>query len=144
MVFQWSRFWSYLMRGLLQHWIKSSRIPSFKRRSQSGGTWKAQKEDRFLRGRQIAQLDLRIISGSLGSPWFCRELYADLFTSCSSKWWHSGIRFEMGRNFIINDENPTWWHHGNLVQIKNTRVLETQDRIGIVQYGDPSEESWTW
>ena len=31
-----------------------------------------------------------------------------------------------------------------LVYIKNTRVWETQDRIGIVQYGDFSEESWTW
>ena len=30
------------------------------------------------------------------------------------------------------------------VQIKNTRVWETQDRIGIVQYGDSSEESRTW
>ena len=27
---------------------------------------------------------------------------------------------------------------------KNTRVWETQDRIGIVQYGDSSEEGWTW
>ena len=50
----------------------------------------------------------------------------------------------MGRNSIINDANPIWWHLGKLVQIKNTRVCETQDRIGIVQYGDSSEESWTW
>ena len=31
-----------------------------------------------------------------------------------------------------------------IVQTKNTRVWETQDRIGIVQYGDSSEESQTW
>ena len=49
----------------------------------------------------------------------------------------------MGRNFIVNDENPTWWHLGRIVQIKNTRVWETQDRIGIVQHGDSSEESRT-
>ena len=30
------------------------------------------------------------------------------------------------------------------VQIKNTRIREAQDRIGIVKYGDSSEESWTW
>ena len=30
------------------------------------------------------------------------------------------------------------------VQIKNTRVWETQDRIGTVQYGDSSEEVRTW
>ena len=47
----------------------------------------------------------------------------------------------MGRNSIINDENPIWWHLGRIVQTKNTRVWETQDRIGIVQSGDSSEES---
>ena len=26
-------------------------------------------------------------------------------------------------------ENPTWWHLGRIVQIKNTRVCETQDRM---------------
>ena len=31
-----------------------------------------------------------------------------------------------------------------IVHIKYTRVRETQERIGIVQYGDSSEESWTW
>ena len=33
---------------------------------------------------------------------------------------------------------------GRIVQTKNTRVWETQDRIGIVRPGDSSEESWTW
>ena len=50
----------------------------------------------------------------------------------------------MGRNSIIIDENPIRWHLGKIVQIKNTKVWETQDRVGIVQYGDSSEESWTW
>ena len=50
----------------------------------------------------------------------------------------------MGWNFIIGDANPIWWHHGRIVQIKNTRVWEAQDRIGIVQNGDSSEESRTW
>ena len=50
----------------------------------------------------------------------------------------------MGRNSIINDADPIWWHLGKLVQIKNTRVWETQDRIGIVQHEDSSEESRTW
>ena len=31
-----------------------------------------------------------------------------------------------------------------LYKIKNTRVWQAQDRIGIVQYGDSSEESRTW
>ena len=49
----------------------------------------------------------------------------------------------MGRNFIVHDENPAWWHFGRIVQIKNTSVWETRDRIGIVRPGDSSEESWT-
>ena len=52
--------------------------------------------------------------------------------------------FEMGRNSVINDENSTWWHLGRIVQTENTRVWETQDRNGLVQCGDSSEESWTW
>ena len=50
----------------------------------------------------------------------------------------------MGWNSIVDDKNPNWWHLGKFVQIKNRRVWETQDRIGIVQYGDSSEESRTW
>ena len=38
----------------------------------------------------------------------------------------------MGR-FFVDDANPIWWHLGRIVQIKNTRVWETQDRIGTVQ-----------
>ena len=46
----------------------------------------------------------------------------------------------MERNFIIDDTNPTGWYLGRIVQTKNAGVWETQDRIGIVQYGDSSEE----
>ena len=49
----------------------------------------------------------------------------------------------MGRNSSVYDENPTWWHLERSVQIKNTSVWETQDRIGIVQYGDSPEDSKT-
>ena len=86
--------------------------------------------------------DLRVLPGHW-SQWYRRELCRPIYYF-SSKWWHSGIPFEMGRNFIINDENPISWYLGRIVQIKNTRVWETQDRIGIVQYGDSSEESRTW
>ena len=78
---------------------------------------KAQKEDRFFRGRPIY---FRVTGAN---QWFCRELCRPNY-NCSSKWWHSGIRFEMGWDFIINDTNPIWWHLGRIVQIKNTRVWE--------------------
>ena len=95
---------------------------------------KAQMQDRFLRGRQIAYLiyEYSRVTGANDSV----ENYADLFTivlrnddiqEFDSKW--DGI----------NDENPIWWHLGRIVQMKNTRVWETQDRIGIVQYGESSE-----
>ena len=50
----------------------------------------------------------------------------------------------MGRNSVVDDTNPIWWQLGKFVQNKNTRVSEIQDRIGIVQYGDSSEEIKTW
>ena len=92
---------------------------------------KAHKEDRFFRGRQIAYLIYEYfrVTGANDSV----ENNAD-----------SGNRLKVGRNFIVDDENPTWWYLGKLVQIKKTRVWETQYRIGIVLYGDSSEESWTW
>ena len=52
---------------------------------------KAQKEDRFLRGRQDCLLDLRTIPGHW-NPWFCRKLHRPVHY-CSSKWRYSGIRF---------------------------------------------------
>ena len=85
---------------------------------------------------------LRVLPGHW-SQRFCRELCRPIY-SWSSKWRYSGIRFTVGQNSIINDKDSTWWHLGRIVQIKNARVWETQDSIGIVQYGDSSEESWTW
>ena len=65
------------MRGLLQHWTKSSIILTSKEES----VWrnkKALKQDRFLRGRQIAYLIYKYfrVTGANDSV----ENYADLFT----------------------------------------------------------------
>ena len=130
----------YSMRRSLQHWTESSIIP-IQKEGQSGGT-KSPKRGPFPSWKADRLPDLRVLLGHWSQRFrrkLCRHIHY-----WSSKWWSSGIRCEMGRNFIINDENPTWWHLGTIVQIKNTRVWETQDRIGIVQYGDSSEESWTW
>ena len=81
---------------------------------------KAQKQDRFLRGRQIAYLIYEYfrVTGANDSV----ENYADLFTigvrnddiqEFDSKW--DGI-------FIVYDENPTFRHLGRIVQMKNMRV----------------------
>ena len=87
-------------------------------------------------------LDLRSLPGHW-NPWFCRKLHRPIHY-CSSKWRYSGIRFKVGWNIIVHDENPTWWNLGRIVQIENTRVWETQDRIGIVRPGDSSKEVRTW
>ena len=108
-------------------------------KGQSEGT-KSPKRGPFPSWKTDRLPDLRVLPGHW-SQWSCRELCRPIY-SCSSKWWYSGIRFKMGRNSIVDDANPIWWHLGKLVQIKNTRVWETQDRIGIVQYGDSSVESW--
>ena len=103
---------------------------------------KAQKQDRFLRGRQIAYLiydHFRVT----GSQRFCRELCRPIHY-WSSKWWYSGIRLRVGRNFIVYDENPTWWHLGRIVQIKNTRVWETQGRIGLYDLETHQKKNRTW
>ena len=65
------------MQGLLQHWTKSS-ITLTSRQRISLEEQKAQKKDRFLRGRQIAYLnyDYFRVTGSHDSV----ENYADLFT----------------------------------------------------------------
>ena len=110
------------------------RISLEEQKAPQRGPFPSRKTDRLL--------DLRALPGHW-SQWCRRELCRPI-NCCSSKWWRSGIRFEMGRNSIVYDENPTWWHLGRIVQIKNTRVWETQDRIGIVWPGDSSEESRTW
>ena len=110
-------------------------------KGQSGGNESSQRRP-FPSRKTDRSLDLRILPGHW-CQWFCRELCRPIY-SCSSKWWCSGIRFEMGRNSIVDDTNPIWWHLGKFVQIDNTRVWQGQSRIGIVQYGDSSEEGWTW
>ena len=66
---------------------------------------KAQKQDSFLRGRQIAYLIydyFRVI----GIQRFCRKLCRPIHYQ-SSKWRYSGIELKVGRNIIVYDENPT-------------------------------------
>ena len=66
---------------------------------------KAQKEDRFLRGRQIAYLIYEYfrVTGADDSVWeLCRPLYI-----CYSKWWYSGIRFEMDEILLSMMQIPS-------------------------------------
>ena len=66
---------------------------------------KAQKEDRFFRGRQIAYLIYEYfrVTGANNSV----ENYADLFTVVLRNDDVSRLRYEMGRNSIIYDQDPS-------------------------------------
>ena len=65
---------------------------------------KTQKQDHFLRGRQIAYLIYEYfrVTGANHSV----ENYADLSTIGLRNDDNSRIRFKVGRKFIVHDENP--------------------------------------
>ena len=133
----WARLWVARRENCLSTEQNHPEYP-LQEKGQSGGN-ESSKRRPFPSRKTDCLPDPRILPGHWGQ-WFCRELHRPIH-HCSSKWRYSGIRFEMGRNFIINDENPIWWHLGNFVQIKNTTVWETQDRIEIVQYHSLGNQS---
>ena len=123
------------MRGLLQHWTESSTIFT----SKEGSVWRNKRP----RSRAVSFAADRLLTWSMSTsrsqePTILSRImptYLQLFFEMMI--FRNSIR--SGMEIINNDENPTWWHLGRIVQIKNTRVWETQDRIGIVQYGDSLE-----
>ena len=103
---------------------------------------KAKKEDRFFRGRQIAYLIYEYfrVTGANDSV----ENYADLFTivllnddiqEFNSKW--DGILLSM-------TNIPSVDILEGLYKLRKRESEKLKDRIGTVQFGDPSEESRTW
>ena len=135
------RILKYSMRGLLQRWTKSSIILTSKEES----VWRNKRHKKrtvsFVEDRSLTWSTNT--SGSL-EPMIPSRIIGRLIYNCSSKWWYSGIQLKVGLNFIVDDTNPIWWHLGRIVHIKNTRVWETQDRIGIVQYGIHQKKARTW
>ena len=125
----WVRLWIARRENCFSTEQNHPEIP-LQEKGQSGGNESSQRRS-FPSRKTDRLLDLRILPGHW-CQWFCRELCRPIY-SCSSKWWYSGIRFKIGRNSIVDDTNPIWWHLGKFVQIKNTRVWQAQDRIGIVQ-----------
>ena len=104
------------MRRSLQHWTESSTIPNSKRKV-CPEEQKAQKEDLFLRGRQIAYLTYEYfwVTGANDSV----ENYADLFT----------IVF---RNDVIQEFDSKW--DGillSMTKIPSDDILEGLYELGI-------------
>ena len=75
----------------------------FKKKGQSGRT-KGPEAGPFPSWQTDWLLDLRLLPGHW-SKRFCRKLCRPIH-SCSTKWWHSGIRRKVGRNSIVYDEDP--------------------------------------
>ena len=98
-IFSWyfnAEFWSTRYEDFFSNEQKSSIIPI----SRGKSAWrnkKAQKQDSFLRGRQIAHLIYEQFWVS-GIQWFFRKLRRPSHYQ-STKWWYSGIRFKAVRNF---------------------------------------------
>ena len=103
---------------------------------QSGGTEGSERGS--VSSRKTNRLhDLRLLSSHWRSwyrSWLCGSiLYHSPQRQCS------GLRYEMGWNSIIHDQDPVGCS-GKSVQIKNTRVWEAQNRVGIVWHGNSSED----
>ena len=92
------------------------------KKGQSGGT-ESPKRGPFPSWKTDRLPDLRVLPGQW-SQWFRRELCRPIY-KCSSKWWYSGIRFEMARKFDINDENPIWWHLGRILHFSEYESLRS-------------------
>ena len=122
-----TRFWSTRRENCFSTEKNHPEYP-LQEKGQSGENESSQRRP-FPSRKTDRLLDLRILPGHWGQ-WFCRELCRSIYSS-SSKWQYSGIRYNVGWNSIDDDTNPIWRHLGKFVQIKNTRVWETQDRTGI-------------
>ena len=87
---------------------------------------KAQLQDRFLRGRQI---DFMIYEYFRVTDVYDTDLDYANYLYYSSRRWRSGIRYEMGRNVLSMSNFPSDDVSKKFVQITNTWVWSTQDRI---------------
>ena len=115
---------------------------SFQKKNQSGGT-KGPKAGSFLSWQTDCLLDLRLLPGHW-SPWFCRKLYRPVHHH-STKWWYSGIRFEVGRHFV-HDEDPTWWQDAKLKEKQkwsNDKLhLENARKLRGIYFIDPEDKEF--
>ena len=94
---------------------------------------KAQKEDRFLRGRQVAFMiyDYFRVTGAHVTVLDYSDLVS-VFQEFETRWDEV--------LFTINVKDALRQYLGKSIQIENTWVCATPNRIGIVRHGDSSED----
>ena len=93
------RILKYSMRELLQHWTESFIILTSKEES----VWR----NKSPRSRTVSFAEDRLLTWSMSTsgsqePMILSRI-VPTYSLWSSKWRYSGIRFKVGRNFIIND-----------------------------------------
>ena len=125
----------YSTRRSLQHWTEPSIVPN----SREVSVWRNKKhpertvsfvEDRSLTWSTSTSGSLEPMIPSRIMPIYLQLFFEMMIFRNSIQWMTK----------ILSDDILD----GLYKLIKNTRVWETQDRVGIVQYGDSPEESWTW
>ena len=97
---------------------------------------RAQKEDRFLRGRWIGFViyDYFRVTGAHDV-----SDYADLFSVTLHDDNIQEFEKKMGWSCTINVKDSIRWYPGKSAQIENTWVRTTQNCVGIVRHGDSSD-----
>ena len=128
------------MRWLLQYWRESSIITYSKEDSVWGNEKPKKKsvsseEDKLHTWSTSTSGLLESLIPSWIMPTYLLLLFEMMIFRNS---------FQSGTEFYYQWRKSFWWHLARIVQVKNTRVWETQDRIWIVQYGDSPEESRIW
>ena len=135
-----SRILKCWTRELLLLWTRSSRILTSRKRSVWRNRKLRKKIGSFAEDRSLTWSTTIFESLVLMIPFLIMLTY-----SISLPWRRrSGIRYEMGWNSIIYDQDPTWWCLGKFVQVRNTWVWSTQNRMRIVRHGNSSQNVDAW
>ena len=101
---------------------------------------KAQKEDRFLRGRQIAFMIYDYFRVTCAHDTVLD--YADLF-SVTLRWWHySGIRYKMwwSSSIVCVKHSIRWYILESLYNLRIRESAQLKTVLGIVRHGDSSKD----
>ena len=121
-----------LTQGLHRSWTKMSRIPTSRQRSVWMNKRLRKQTDSFAEERSLTWSTITSKSLTSMNPYsiipICLRLFFGMTTFRNS----------------IRDGMKIYCQWSKSVQIKNTRIWETQDRIRILQLRDSSEEDETW
>ena len=118
------------LNKIIQYSHFQKKVSLEKQKAQKRGPVSTRKTDRLH--------DLRLLSSRRRSRY--RSWLRWSIHNYSSQWRRSGIRYVMGWNLVICDQDPVGWCSGKPVQINDTWVWSTKNYIRIAGHGNSSEE----